>query len=1070
MNEREIFLSALDIDDLAARQVHVETACAGDSELLARVKSLLCLNDSPSQFLESPVVAQLAGESSGDRDRTMLVGSGSTQDDEPGLTVPPLSGPATVSEKPNGWKDEAPLGYLQPSSKPGSLGRLAHYEVLEVIGRGAFGTVLRAFDEKLHRVVAIKVMAQELATTSPARKRFIREAQASAAIRHENVVSIYAVEESSIPPYLVMEYIPGKTLQQRLDEQGPLAVLDVLRIGKQIAEGLAAAHAQDLIHRDIKPANILLESGAREIVKVTDFGLARAADDASVTQSGTITGTPMYMAPEQALGLKLDHRADLFSLGSVLYQMVSGRPPFRANGTLAVLKRVTEDTPRPIREIIPEVPQWLCDIISRLHAKNPAERYGSAREVADLLGHCLTELQQARVPAGVAPAGEGGASPAVSAGSPASPRRLQRRLYSAVGLILLAGLAVTLGLLNTETSTLVLEIKDAEATIHVDGRQIATRGIGILTELEIRPGEHHLDVWKDGTLIQHQRFQIGNGGRIGFVIAPKPSEEPNRPAAAIVADNSQGSSPVDSAAGSQAREVLPAIADDWVTLFNGKDLAGWETVPGEPGNWHIEEGLLTGSGRPGYLFTQRDDFTNFQLRCEVRINARGDGGIIVRAPFELPTKNGLPGYEAQIQAGPPILSGWQTGAIGSSDSSRGWRMLQKSAIDLAPETWVTLEVIAMGGSIETRLDGQAIALHTDPQQKYQGGRIALQQSAAGTRIQFRKIEVRLPVVNPPVVNPPAVAPGPAIAPFDTVQAQAHQQAWATHLGLPAEYTNSIGMTFRLIPPGEFAMGDTAAETEAALKEADPNDRHWQECIKSAAPQHRVILTQPFYLGAYEVTQAEYEKVMGSNPSCFATTGTGKEVVAGIDTSRHPAEMVSWSDVTEFCAKLSVLENLRPLYSRNGSTITSLDGTGYRLPTEAEWEYSCRAGTTTKYWIGNGDDTLVQAGWFAAKSGTHPVGALAANPFGLFDIHGNVWEWVEDGWDSSAYVPFQDKPAVNPRHSFTTTSQRLLRGGAWDGDASYCRSASRFANASTATDDGIGFRVLLPVEAVKAVKP
>jgi formylglycine-generating enzyme required for sulfatase activity len=252
--------------------------------------------------------------------------------------------------------------------------------------------VLKAFDDKLQRVVAIKVMAPELAVTSPARKRFLREAQSSAAIRHEHVVSVYAVEEKPLP-YLVMEYIPGQTLQQRLDELGPLDLAGVLNIGRQIAEGLAAAHAMGLIHRDIKPGNILLDTSTCDRVKITDFGLARAADDASLTRSGIIAGTPMYMAPEQALGDRLDQRADLFSFGSVLYQMVTGRPPFRASATLAVLKRVAEDTPRPIREIIPETPHWLCDIIARLHAKDPNERFQSAREVADLLATCEAKLK-----------------------------------------------------------------------------------------------------------------------------------------------------------------------------------------------------------------------------------------------------------------------------------------------------------------------------------------------------------------------------------------------------------------------------------------------------------------------------------------------------------------------------------------------------------------------------------------------------------------------------------------------------------------------------------------------------
>ncbi len=165
--------------------------------------------------------------------------------------------------------------------------------------------MVKAFDEVLQRVVAIKLMAPQLAATSPARKRFLREARASAAIRDEHIINIHAVEERPIP-FLVMEYVAGETLQQRLDRTGPLDVPAVLRLGRQIAGGLAAAHARGLIHRDIKPSNILVETGVKESVKITDFGLARAADDASLTKSGVIAGTPLYMAPEQAQGEAID--------------------------------------------------------------------------------------------------------------------------------------------------------------------------------------------------------------------------------------------------------------------------------------------------------------------------------------------------------------------------------------------------------------------------------------------------------------------------------------------------------------------------------------------------------------------------------------------------------------------------------------------------------------------------------------------------------------------------------------------------------------------------------------------
>ncbi|MCA9086317.1 MAG: serine/threonine protein kinase, partial [Planctomycetaceae bacterium] len=375
MNERDIFLSAIEITDPGERAAFVKQACGADADLLNQVEELLKSHEQTSQFLETPAAAADSAI-----EQTVL------SDDFEG---------DNDSERSNG--EEEFRRYLQPTTRPGWLGRLAHYEIEEIIGRGAFGIVAKAFDEKLHRVVAIKLMNPELAATSPPRKRFLREARTAAAVSHENIVAIHSVEEDPIP-YLVMEYIPGQTLQQRLNEQGPLDLNDILEIGRQIAAGLAAAHAVNLIHRDIKPSNILLTDGPNERVKISDFGLARAVDDASLTSSGLIAGTPMYMAPEQARGETLDHRADLFSLGSVLYQMTSGRPPFRAGNTVAVLKRVCDDAPRPISDIIGGTPEWLSSIISRLMEKDRENRFQSAQEVADLLAACRRDLDQDRKP------------------------------------------------------------------------------------------------------------------------------------------------------------------------------------------------------------------------------------------------------------------------------------------------------------------------------------------------------------------------------------------------------------------------------------------------------------------------------------------------------------------------------------------------------------------------------------------------------------------------------------------------------------------------------------------------
>ena len=288
---------------------------------------------------------------------------------------------------------ETSLDFLAPSDWPDSLGRIGTYEVKGVVGRGGMAVVLKAVDPALNRTVAIKVLATHLAASGAARQRFVREARAAAAVMHENVVAVHSVDEANGLPYLVMEYVPGGSLQDRLDRQGPLPIPVVLRIGMQAAAGLAVAHSQGLVHRDIKPANILLDVGV-ERARLTDFGLARAGADAQLTQSGVVTGTPHYMAPEQARAESVDHRSDLFSLGSTMYAMCAGYPPFRAESAVAILRRVSDDTPRSLRETNTNVPDWLEAIISRLHAKNANDRYQSAAEVSELLSRCLAHLQQ----------------------------------------------------------------------------------------------------------------------------------------------------------------------------------------------------------------------------------------------------------------------------------------------------------------------------------------------------------------------------------------------------------------------------------------------------------------------------------------------------------------------------------------------------------------------------------------------------------------------------------------------------------------------------------------------------
>ncbi len=891
MSEREIFMAVLDLP-VTARTEYLDKACGADAALRSRVDALLNSHEGAGSFLGTPAVVPSDPESAATR---TLGSEGGTRTD-----------------------DEVPLGFLEPPTRSDSLGRIGHYEVLQVLGQGGFGIVFRAFDDVLHRVVAVKVLSPQMAATSPARKRFLREARSSAQVRHENVVQVYEVGEQPLP-YIAMEFIPGETLQQRLDRVGPVDAAEVVRIGRQIAEGLAAAHGTDLVHRDIKPGNVLLEGGTNR-VKITDFGLARAADDASISQSGIIAGTPNYMAPEQAKGEKLDHRADLFSLGSVLYQMVAGRPPFRANSTVAVLKRVAEDQPRAIREIISETPQWLCDIIAKLHAKNPDDRFQSAREVADVLADCEAQLKAnaklkdySRIPH-------------------SQPPRSGRRKW----------LAVAAAVLLPVIALIVMEFA----------------------------GVTHL-------VRQHATTDPSKAGS-------------------------------DATLNQAARTVTPDT-EGWLQLFNGKDLTGWKTHPDQPGQWRVEGGVLVGSAVPSHLYSEGGKYRDFHLRVEAKINNGGDSGIFFRAPFatrQIAADQRRPdgGYEVELQANPFYQV--RTGSIldaGNDGAPKSLWINNQGAT--RPDEWFTLEIIAQGSHFVSKVNGTTTADCHDPRAHFDEGHFALQVWNPLTNVQLRKIEIK---------ELPATAAPPKY-------------------GDP-EYTNTLGMKLKLIPAGKFTMGSPKEEIDRCLRQFGP----YKENLPTEGPEHPVEITQPFYLGATEVTVGQFRQFVDEEAY---QVGDGRWRNPGFDqTDQHPVVFVSWNNAVDFCKWLSKKE-----------------GKEYRLPTEAEWEYSCRAGKAgSRYCFGDDDAQLENYTWFDQNSGggTHPVGKKKPNAWGLYDMHGNAWEWCQDNYDPDYY---KNSPVKDPPGG--AGGARAGRGGGWLHGPVLCRSAFR---GYLGPDDhiGSGFRVLL----------
>jgi eukaryotic-like serine/threonine-protein kinase len=720
---------------------------------------------------------------------------------------------------------------LAPPQTADEIGRLGPYRVLKILGIGGMGVVYKAEDPRLGRLVAVKAMLPSIAEKKSAKERFLREARAAAALKHDHVVSIFQVEDQGVP-YLAMEFLEGESLEDCLKREGRLPIGDVLRIGREIADGLGAAHERGLIHRDIKPANIWLErrlvrrkdgsvdtaSNATGRVKILDFGLVRGIEAAAITQSGALLGTPAYMSLEQAHNERVDGRSDLYSLGVILYRMATGRMPFEGRNTIEILSALVSQTPIEPSRNEPSIPAKVNDLIMRLLLKNADARPASASEVYA----ALHDIDFENVPAvstvvtplaAVAAPTVERSKTATQTASPVLPRRAwtRRGLFVALGLAAVACIVA---------AVFAIPIRQPDL-----------------------PAAH-------GTV----------------------SIESNDPNLEFVIDTN-----------------VPTIKGGTKTL-----------IP-------LEAGV-------------HDLFVN-------------SGGVRIDHYCFITWKDAVNTVKAEL--------------LGDT-----FRLLHN-----------------------------------------------------GVQVSYRKLSATpAPVPVPPVPVPtkPAKAPRPAKA--------------------GDEIANCIGMKLVYIPPGKFLMGSPNEETRRNADEF----------------QHEIEITKGLYMGRYAVTQEEYEKMMGTNPSHFSSKGLGNDVVFGVPTGRLPVETVSWTDAKEFCRRLGAKE-----------------GKEYRLPTEAEWEYACRAGTKTAYNVG---ETLSErnANCEGRKQRPIEVGSHAANAFGLYDMHGNVWQWCEDWYGEEFYRNSQTSDPIGPPEG----SSRVIRGGSWLTLARYCRSAYRNGFVPSFRTDYLGFRVVV----------
>lgn len=480
--------------------------------------------------------------------------------------------------------DSVVQALLGPAQEEHELGRLGGYRVLKELGRGGMGVVFHAEDPLLQRPVALKALVCDVgAAASEARERFLREARAAAGLNDDHVVTIHEIGEDRGIPFLTMELLEGESLDRRLAREGRLPISETLRVGRETALGLAAAHAKGIVHRDIKPANLWLEtrsqgSGVRgqkdesadkrradrsatsrispARVKILDFGLARSTSgDATLTRNGIVVGTPAYMAPEQARGDPLDSRCDLFSLGAVLYQSCTGQAPFVDKDAIATLMKVTTVQPPPPCAVAPEVSPPLSELIMMLLAKDPVDRPASAREVIQRITAIETGLLQkasadtTRPEVVRAPSGQSRA------------RRSQHRsiIALAAGAVLLAAAIVMY--VRTDRGTLEIQSFDDAVKIAVEqGGEV----VGILDplskqQLTIRSGKYQLQILGEKNaglelITDQQAANTVTMTRGGKVIVKVRQHQPMAPGA------------------------VTAPADDWI-----------KTVQGLPPNRQVEE-------------------------------------------------------------------------------------------------------------------------------------------------------------------------------------------------------------------------------------------------------------------------------------------------------------------------------------------------------------------------------------------------------------------------------------------------------------------------------------------------
>lgn len=817
-----------------------------------------------------------------------------------------------------------------------SATRIGKYRIIEKIGTGGMADVYQAEDILLRRTVAMKVLPPEFARDPERIQRFEKEIRNLAALDHPNIVTIYDVGRDSGYHFYTMSLLPGGDLKERI-HQG-LAPSQSLDIFEQVADALRAAHAQGVIHRDIKPQNILFDSRERPLL--TDMGIAKAiGSNTRMTKTGMIIGTPHYMSPEQARGKHIDHRSDLYSLGVVFYEMLTGTVPYEAEDTFAVGLMHIND---PLPELPPSVSNYQ-HFINRLMAKNPDDRFSNATQLLSTIRKVKyggdfsaeTDFSTKTMPQNDMYVED---DPFSDMRRSSSQSRMVWGVIGVLALVIIAGAYFISQKSSTSSSS-----QGGQIAVEIPSSGQSSGGPVAINQQD--DAEKTAGSKQDGPSIAESALQKEIGRLLEMANKDIEAERLTRPEGNNACDRYKAVLALDPN-NEDARKGLIKIVEKYVEL---SDMA------------ISEEEYATADK---HLFNASIVIPSAEIIADARRR-------LAMAQEKKAEEQRLRNEESESMAAQEAL------------------LAEKERIAAQEAEAAERERIAAEKAEKARRTA------------YQD-----QMNAGNQALEVLDKEKALSSFEAALV----------LYPEDQDALEGVEKAKAL-TGLPKQgdnFTNSLQMAFNFIESGSYLMGSPESESGRDLDEQ----------------QHKVNLTQGYWLQTTEVTQKQWQAVMGKNPSRFSDCGDD-----------CPVESVSWEDIRIFIDKLNQI-------AQGDKKVT------YRLPSEAEWEYAARAGSLARFSFGDTNIALNNYGWYDrnASGKTHPTAQKRANAWGFYDMYGNVWEWCKDWYGS--YPASEINDPVGP----SSGSNRVLRGGSWFSSANMCRSAVRHSLAQDNRNFYLGFRL------------